>query len=91
MGWRFVKQPNGRYARFSEIVDDFTHHNMTPEGIFKHGTEVWDVGLPTLRGKIGSADAFPERFEQEIETIFAIHGKDRADERRDLLSKKVTK
>jgi hypothetical protein len=25
MGNRAIKQPNGLYARFSEIVDDFTH------------------------------------------------------------------
>lgn len=30
MAWRFVKQPNGLLARFSEIVDDFTHYDLTP-------------------------------------------------------------
>jgi hypothetical protein len=28
MAWRIVKQPNGLYARFSDIVDNFTHYNM---------------------------------------------------------------
>jgi hypothetical protein len=28
MGSRIVKQPNGKLARFSEIVDNFTHINM---------------------------------------------------------------
>lgn len=31
MGWRIVCQPNGLYARFSDIVDHFTHWNMTNE------------------------------------------------------------
>lgn len=31
MAWRIVKQPNGCYARFSDVVDDFTHMNMTRE------------------------------------------------------------
>ena len=30
MAWRFVKQPNGLLARFSEIVDDFTHYDLKP-------------------------------------------------------------
>ncbi len=25
------KQPNGKYCRFSGVVDTFTHHNMTAE------------------------------------------------------------
>ena len=29
MGWMIVKQPNGLYARFSSIVDDFTHVNLS--------------------------------------------------------------
>ena len=29
MAWRMVKQPNGLFARFSDIVDDFTHMNLS--------------------------------------------------------------
>jgi hypothetical protein len=29
MAWRIVKQPDGLYSRFSEVVDDFTHRDMT--------------------------------------------------------------
>jgi hypothetical protein len=31
MGESIVKQPNGRYARYSSIVDDFTDINMTED------------------------------------------------------------
>jgi hypothetical protein len=31
MPWFIVKQPNGTYARFSSVVDDFTHMNMIRE------------------------------------------------------------
>jgi hypothetical protein len=31
MGWRIVKQPNGRLARFSDVVDDFTHMDLTEQ------------------------------------------------------------
>jgi hypothetical protein len=29
MAWRFVKQPNGLLARFSEVVDQFTDGNLS--------------------------------------------------------------
>lgn len=29
MGWRMVKQPNGTYARWTDIVDGFTHVNLS--------------------------------------------------------------
>jgi hypothetical protein len=31
MGDVITKQPNGKYARFSTIVDNFTHINMTAD------------------------------------------------------------
>jgi hypothetical protein len=31
MGGLIIKQPNGKYARFSTVVDDFTHINMTAD------------------------------------------------------------
>lgn len=39
MGWRLVAQPNLLFARFSEIVDEFTHLNMSESEAFKmlHG------------------------------------------------------
>lgn len=91
MGWRFVKQPNGLYARFSSYMDDFTDYNMTPKGILRIGPENWDIGHWTLREKIGEADRSPEWFEEDIENIRLVHGKEIADERRDLLSRETLK
>lgn len=31
MGAFIAKQPNGLYCRYSSIVDNITHHNMTEE------------------------------------------------------------
>lgn len=31
MGSFIAKQPNGLYCRYSDIVDNITHHNMTEE------------------------------------------------------------
>ena len=35
MAWRIVKQPNGLYARFSDVVDSFTHMNMKEAQAFE--------------------------------------------------------
>lgn len=41
MGWRIVKQPNGLFARFSDVVDHFTNVNLTEdqvvESCLEHG------------------------------------------------------
>jgi hypothetical protein len=34
MAWRIVRQPDGKLARWSDVVESFTHHGMTePEAI----------------------------------------------------------
>ena len=30
MAWRFVRQPNGMLAPFSEVCDDFTMYDLSP-------------------------------------------------------------
>ena len=53
MSWRIVKQPNGLLARFSTIVDDFTHINMTCEETVilckKEGCTPIDAALKVTR------------------------------------------
>lgn len=29
MGWRIVRQPDGKLARWSDVVDNFTHYGLT--------------------------------------------------------------
>jgi len=31
MAWRFVRQPNGKLARYSDVVENFTHFNLSRE------------------------------------------------------------
>jgi hypothetical protein len=52
-----LKQPNGKFAIFSSIVDDFTWIDMTSEEVLKVGTQQW--GRETAIEKIerGIADA----------------------------------
>lgn len=90
MGWRIVLQPNGKLARFSDIVDDFTHMDMTAE----EATEVCreHMGRREAKEKVraGLKDHKPwtvgvkgsglDRWKDCLETIRSVHGKKRADE-----------
>jgi len=83
---RIIKQPNGLLARFSDIVDNFTHYDMTPE-------EAIEVILEDYRGTAvdkvqrGMDDIIPwgtmpghglSRWEDCIESIRIVHGKKKA-------------
>lgn len=86
MAWRIVKQPNGKLARFSDIVDNFTHMDMT----FNEAVEVCEMhmGKSDAREKVmRGVDDDPidpgvpraatdklERWRASIETIRLIHG-----------------
>lgn len=56
MGWRFVKQPNGLYARFSEIVDNFTDFDLTGKDAEYIAINEYNCGLETAKQKIYLAD-----------------------------------
>ena len=71
MSIHIVQQPNGRYARFSTIVDDFTHINMTEEEVAlvfpeKNKQEVEDV--------IKRANNNPKGWKSACATRQAVHG-----------------
>lgn len=70
MAWRIVRQPNGKLARFSEVVDDFTHYDMSEA----EAMELCEnLGAPPSR-KVRAAMENPKRFERELETIREVHG-----------------
>ena len=87
MAWRIVKQPNGQLARFSDVVDDFTHMNMSYEEAValcdekmgtnaaiekvRAGVEDWK---PWTNGVLGNGE---ERWLESIATIEDVHGNDR--------------
>lgn len=74
MGTRIVTQPNGLFARFSEMVDHFTHTDMT------HAEAVQccvDEGLsnPEAIAKVARGTANPGRYDEAVAIIKAVHGK----------------
>jgi hypothetical protein len=80
-----VLQPNGLYARFSTIVDDFTHTNLTQDElwtIFQH-----EGGDDCADGKIERAhDDHMRRFEECLEDIERVHGEKRVEQARKICS-----
>jgi len=85
MAWRIVKQPNGLFARFSDIVDDFTHMNMSESEAFvvckEEGCGEYEA---FNKMKSGKEDHIPwtttpgsglDRWKDSIDTIKSCHGK----------------
>lgn len=84
MGNRAVKQPNGLYARFSEVVDDFTHANFSREEL---GSLYRDEGgVEFANSKLQRAENAVHRFDEAIGIIKCVHGKELAEQRRKELS-----
>lgn len=89
MGWRFVRQPNGLYALFAEPVDDFTHYNLSEQGVLDAVVDQGfsrDVGVSKLRsaqadrtlgGGSERADGL-NRFHEAIRIIRTVHGPETA-------------
>jgi hypothetical protein len=88
MAWRIVKQPNGLLARFSEVVDHFTHYDMTFDEAFDLCLEEWGMPKGEAFAKVarGANAKTPSRWDDAVETIRVIHGDDEAEKTIVLLS-----
>ena len=78
MGVRAVVQPNGLFARFSEVVDHFTDINMTePEAmdVFRN-----ECGSRETANKIDRAKENPGRYKECIRIIKRVHGKEEVEQ-----------
>ena len=84
MAWRMVRQPNGKLARFSDVVDDFTDYDLSDQEAFELCRDM--AGVYVAKIKICHADAEPQRFAESLETIRLIHGNSRAEQRASELS-----
>jgi len=72
MAWRIVKQPNGKYARFADSVDNFTEHDMTREEAVELCQK--EIGENAGKIKVDRADEAPTRWDDALRTIQEIHG-----------------
>jgi hypothetical protein len=74
MAWRIVKCPNGRYARFTEVVDNFTHYNLSREEAVELCIEKGCTPLGAEE-KVKRADDKPSRYAEELQTIKVVYGR----------------
>lgn len=76
MAWRFVRQPSGKLARFSEIVDDFTDYDLTEEEAFALCREynLHDAEESRAKVKRGMDDLPLFRWKEALEVILHQHG-----------------
>ena len=76
MAWRIVQQPNGKLARFSDVVDDFTDVDMTYQEALdeciREGMSVIDAIEKVKRG----IEAGNARYLESLETIRTIRGRE---------------
>jgi hypothetical protein len=88
MAWRMVLQPNGLFARFSDVVDDFTHWNYNREQAVALCVEE-GLHISDAEAKVQRAQASPQRYSEELETIEMIHGAVRRKEREQQLEQQL--
>ena len=81
---RIVVQPNGLYARFSTIVDHFTHYNCTRQELFEELR--FEHGAGPAEQAIKRGERSPDRFGEAIEDVRIIHGDDEARKYRELMT-----
>jgi len=91
MAWMIVKQPNGLLARFSSVLDNFTHLDMSEAEALETCLEymgrrdapeavaagVNDLDRYNLQ-PIGDADGLG-RWKKAISAVTAVHGQEAAD------------
>lgn len=85
MGWQIVKQPNGRYARYSKVVDDFTPMNFTAEEMVDYLQKRQDIGRQTAESMVAATEAeYPEAWNCNLYWCARIQRRERAKEVRTL-------
>lgn len=88
MAWKFVRQPNGKLARWSDVVDNFTHMGLseddallcardegcTPEQASRKVLAAVEDHKPWCPGVKGSGT---DRWDDCLSTIEMVHGKEK--------------
>jgi hypothetical protein len=72
MAWRFVRQPNGRLAVFSEITDHFIAYDLAPNEALEYAVE---RGREECQRKVDRGIADTHRWEEALRIIEFVHGK----------------
>jgi len=95
MGQQIVKQPNGKYCLFSSVVDSITHYNMNADEIIETWTSAAKKEYTRKAKKIIEQleagekpyHQFTLSFNDVIETIKEVYGKEAANDVQTTLNK----
>ena len=83
MAWRIDKQPDGRFARFSDIVDNFTHLNMSEEEARDTCLVYcgWRAAIRKVKNAVDDIKPWTnipgcgtDRWDYDIDKVMNIHG-----------------
>jgi hypothetical protein len=84
MAWRIVLQPNGKLARFSDVVDNFTDVEMTVEEAIIECQQELSLDAAKKKVQVGVDDLIPMsvtkkgdgsvRWNDCLQTISLVHG-----------------
>jgi hypothetical protein len=74
MGWWIVRQPNGRLARFSDSVNNFTHMNLTEAEAVDICRKYLNVNDAFYKVELGMGDKGLKRWADALSRIRDIHG-----------------
>ena len=80
MAWRIVKQPNGLYARFCEIVNDFMVYGMKREEAILF-CRMAGLSEAEAERNVRWAERSPRRYAEAKQTIARVYGADLRKER----------
>ena len=77
MGWRFTKQPNNQLALFNDVLDDFTHLNMTEKEartLAEQKCEMGNEHIAKRKVDIALADSNLARWDDALRQVRLNHG-----------------
>jgi len=82
MGWQIIKQPNGKYAVWSSIVDAFIIGNCDREDLIEHYLkDAKEEVIKNIDSQLDENNKYrhplmEESWESCLETIKEVHGED---------------
>lgn len=79
MGWSIIQQPNKLFARFSENVDNITDYDMSTSEVIDLCQQEYGLSSDDAERKLQRAIESPDRWQNALDSIRAVHGDSEAD------------
>lgn len=78
MAWRIIQQPNGLFARYSEVVDSITEYDMIPGEVIDLCMKEYGLSVDTAHWKLNQAMLNTDRWQNALNSMRAVHGQGKA-------------